>query len=184
MPNSNSSKRSRSASVENITYNEALSKRSRIDHKDMHHHDNSHTNNESLLNELSEVLNTIKSTPSSGEISAEVMETFKILLLEIDQLSSDDAEARRMKQESEDCLESWFDDLLARCEAEGELNLEDLDAFIIESSGDDEDGGESDAIAIAMASAAADDVEDEEEDELIIVDDDSEVGGSQVLAVL
>ncbi|KAI8373754.1 hypothetical protein BD560DRAFT_394264 [Blakeslea trispora] len=96
-------KRSRSPSVEK---DQDQTKRARQD--------------ESLLSELSHVLNTIKSTPSSGEISAEVMETFKILLLEIDRLS-DSAESRRVKQESELCLESWFDELLAQCEADGEL---------------------------------------------------------------
>lgn len=140
------------------------------------------TNNTNLLSELSEVLNTIKSTPSSGEISAEVMETFKILMLEIDKLSADEsnAEARRMKQESELCLESWFDDLLARCEAEGELNLED-----IESLCQSDDEGD---FAFALVKQDAEDAEEEEveaEEELIIVDDEgSEVGASQALAVL
>lgn len=132
--------------------------------------------NNSLLSELSQVLNTIKSTPSSGEISAEVMETFKILLLEIDQLSADDSniEAKQMKQESELCLESWFDDLLARCEADGELNLEDLESIC-----DSEDG---DSIAFAMAQ---EDEEEDEDEEIIIVDDEgSEIGAPQALVVL
>ncbi|KAI9246826.1 hypothetical protein EDC94DRAFT_498048, partial [Helicostylum pulchrum] len=119
--------------------------------------------NSSLLSELSQVLNTIKSTPSSGEISAEVMETFKILLLEIDQLSADESniEAKQMKQESELCLETWFDDLLARCEADGELNLEDLESIC-----DSDDG---DSIAFAMAQ---EDEEEDEDEEIIIVDDE------------
>ncbi|KAG2231251.1 hypothetical protein BDF21DRAFT_407171 [Thamnidium elegans] len=132
--------------------------------------------NSSLLSELSQVLNTIKSTPSSGEISAEVMETFKILLLEIDQLSADESniEAKQMKQESELCLESWFDDLLARCEADGELNLEDLESIC-----DSEDG---DSIAFAMAQ---EDEEEDEDEEIIIVDDEgSEIGAPQALVVL
>ncbi|KAI8986569.1 hypothetical protein BDB01DRAFT_614971 [Pilobolus umbonatus] len=97
--------------------------------------------NTTLLSELSEVLNTIKSTPSSGEISAEVMETFKILLLEIEHLSADETniEAKKMKYESDLCLESWFDDLLARCEAEGELDLDDLDLELSESEEEVED---------------------------------------------
>ncbi|KAI9361043.1 hypothetical protein BD770DRAFT_384020 [Pilaira anomala] len=131
--------------------------------------------NNSLLSELSQVLNTIKSTPSSGEISAEVMETFKILLLEIDQLSADDSnmEAKQMKQESELCLESWFDDLLARCEADGELNLEDLESIC--------DGEDGDSIAFAMAQED----EDEDDEEIIIVDDEgSEIDAPQALAVL
>ncbi|KAG2208235.1 hypothetical protein INT47_006090 [Mucor saturninus] len=133
------------------------------------------TNSTGLLSELSQVLNTIKSTPSSGEISAEVMETFKILLLEIDHLSADESnvEAKQMKQESEACLENWFDDLLARCEADGELNLQDLESLC---DSEDDDG---DSIAYAMAQ------EDEDDEEIIIVDDEgSEVGTSQALAVL
>jgi hypothetical protein len=165
-------KRARSSSLNNEdnVKDESL-KRSRVET----------TKNENLLSELSQVLNTIKSTPSSGEISAEVMETFKILMLEIDKLSADEsnAEARRMKQESELCLESWFDDLLARCEAEGELNLED-----IESLCQSDDEGD---FAFALVKEDAEDAEEEEdeEDELIIVDDEgSEVGASQPLVVL
>lgn len=133
-----------------------------------------HDNSTGLLSELSQVLNTIKSTPSSGEISAEVMETFKILLLEIDQLSADESnvEAKQMKQESELCLENWFDDLLARCEADGELNLEDLESLC--------DSGEDDGDSIAYAMA-----QEDEDEEIIIVDDEgSDVGASQALAVL
>ncbi|OBZ88564.1 hypothetical protein A0J61_03381 [Choanephora cucurbitarum] len=146
-----SNKRSRSPSVER---DQDLTKRARHD--------------ESLLSELSQVLNTIKSTPSSGEISAEVMETFKILLLEIDRLSADSAEARRVKQESELCLESWFDDLLAQCEADGEL---DFDLASDEES----------AIAFAIQEQKHEnEEEDEEDEEIIIVDDES----SEPLAVL
>ncbi|KAI7901981.1 uncharacterized protein BX663DRAFT_562014 [Cokeromyces recurvatus] len=163
-----SNKRNRSSSIDreqDRTSDESLVKRNRIDNT-----------KDDLLSELSQVLNTIKSTPSSGEISAEVMETFKILMLEIDQLSADESnlEAKRMKQESELCLESWFDDLLARCEADGELNLEDLENLC--ASDEEED-------AIAFAISQEDDEDDE--DELIIVDDEgSEVGGtSQPLIV-
>lgn len=134
-----------------------------------------------LLSDLSQVLNTIKSTPNQGEISAEVMETFRILLQEIDQLPADESnvEAQQLKLESELCLESWFDDLLTRLEEAGELNLEDLESLCANS--DDEDDGNS--IAFAMAQG---DEEDEEEEEIIIVDDEgSEVGSSsQALAVL
>ncbi|KAI9487208.1 MAG: hypothetical protein EXX96DRAFT_552262 [Benjaminiella poitrasii] len=160
-----SNKRNRSSSIDK-EQDTSLVKRNRVENE-----------KDDLLSELSQVLNTIKSTPSSGEISAEVMETFKILMLEIDQLSSDEsnAEAKRMKQESELCLESWFDELLARCEADGELNLEDLENLCTSEDEDD---------AIAFALSQEDDEDDE--DELIIVDDEgSEVGGaSQPLVVL
>jgi hypothetical protein len=166
-----SNKRSRSPSTEQLDQTESVQKRVCVDKED--------DSSASLLSELSQVLNTIKSTPSSGEIPAEVMETFKILLLEIDQLSADEsnAEAKQLMLESELCLESWFDDLLARCEADGELNLEDLESLC---HSDDEDG---DSIAFAMAQED----EDDDEEEIIIVDDEgSEVGGSssQALAVL
>lgn len=168
-----SSKRSRSpSSSREGSDTEVTNKRVCVEAEDS---SSSNNNNTSLLSELSQVLNTIKSTPSSGEISAEVMETFKILLLEIDHLSADESnvEARRMKKESELCLESWFDELLARCEADGELNLEDLESLC---HSDDEDG---DSIAFAMAQED----DDEEDEEIIIVDDDgSEVG--QALVVL
>jgi hypothetical protein len=165
-------KRTRSSSFNEDNDKDQSLKRSRVEN----------TKNENLLSELSEVLNTIKSTPSSGEISAEVMETFKILMLEIDKLSADEsnAEARRMKQESELCLESWFDDLLARCEAEGELNLED-----IESLCQSDDEGDFAFALVKQDTEEAEEDDDDEEDELIIVDDEgSEVGTSQPLVVL
>jgi hypothetical protein len=161
-----SNKRSRSPCLEQLITEDSTNKRACVE--------TDNNNNASLLSELSRVLNTIKSTPSSGEISAEVMETFKILLLEIDHLSADESnvEAKQMKQESELCLESWFDDLLARCEADGELNLEDLESLC---DSDEEDG---DSIAFAMAQE-----DDEDDEEIIIVDDEgSEIG--QALAVL
>ncbi|KAI8337639.1 hypothetical protein BC941DRAFT_425820 [Chlamydoabsidia padenii] len=82
-----------------------------------------------LLTALTKVLSEIRSTPSTGEISAEVMETFKILMLQIEELSSDE-EGKMVKDETERCLETWLEDLVAQCEADGEL----LDDF------DDEDG--------------------------------------------
>ena len=153
-------KRSRSASEERET---SAEKRVCFQEKN---------NSSDLLSELSQVLNTIKSTPSSGEISAEVMENFKILLLEIDHLSADESnvEAKQIKKESELCLETWFDDLLARCEADGELNFEDLESLC---NSDEEDG---DSIAIAMAQ------DDEEEEEIIIVDDESSEFGPALIA--
>lgn len=161
-----SNKRSRSPITEQLSLEDLSNKRVCVE--------SDNNNSSSLLSELSRVLNTIKSTPSSGEISAEVMETFKILLLEIEHLSTDESniEARQMKQESELCLESWFDDLLARCEADGELNLEDLESLC---NNDEEDG---DSIVFALTQE-----DDEDDEEIIIVDDEgSEIG--QPLAVL
>lgn len=164
-----SSKRSRSLSSEDVKDTIESPKRAR----------NEVNNNDNLLTELTQVLDTIKSTPSSGEISAEVMETFKVLMLEIDGLSADEsnADAKRVKHESEQCLESWFDDLLAKCEAEGELNLEDIEGFC-------ESDTEEDSIRIAMAQKDEDEEKEvEDEDELIVVDDDEIASSSQVVAI-
>jgi predicted restriction endonuclease len=150
------SKRSRSPSV-----SEQQSKKLRTE--------NSSAN---LLSDLSNVLNTIKSTPPSGEISAEVMETFKILLLEIEKRSSDEnnLEAKQMKDQSDRCLETWFDELLALCD--GEL---DLDEFELTEE-------EEDSIALALELQEEQDEEDEEID-IEIVDDGSEVGSQVQLTV-
>jgi hypothetical protein len=118
-----------------------------------------------LLSDLSQVLHTIQSTPSSGEISAEILETFKVLLLEIDQLPPDDDEATRLKQESELTLESWFEELLEKCE--GELDLDELFAS---------DEEQEDSVAFTM-------VEEVEEEEIIIIDDEGSEVGSQRLAL-
>ncbi|KAG2210108.1 hypothetical protein INT46_010313 [Mucor plumbeus] len=166
-----SSKRSRSLSSEDVKDTIELSKCARKEA----------SNNDNLLTELTQVLDTIRSIPSSGEISAEVMETFKVLMLEIDGLPADEsnADAKRVKYESEQCLESWFDDLLAKCQAEGVLNLEDIEGFC-------ESDNEEDLIRIAMTRKDEDEdkeKEAEEEDELIIVDDDEIASSSQVVAV-
>ncbi|KAI9312381.1 hypothetical protein BX666DRAFT_1813686, partial [Dichotomocladium elegans] len=80
----------------------------------------SRSNNSHLLTELTDVLAEIKSTPSSGEISAELLANLKLLMLQIEHLSADqtNTEAVQMKLESDRCLESWFDDLVAQCEAD------------------------------------------------------------------
>ncbi|KAI9255715.1 hypothetical protein BDA99DRAFT_418669, partial [Phascolomyces articulosus] len=123
------------------------------------------SNSNDLLTELTHVLSEIKSTPSSGEISAELLETFKLLMLQIERLSSDETnqEAIQMKHESEKCLEGWFDDLLARCEADGELDLETLEEQLA-AAGDDEDEDDMDA-ALSLALALDEEEAEEEEDE-------------------
>ncbi|KAI8879597.1 hypothetical protein K501DRAFT_287272 [Backusella circina FSU 941] len=127
-----------------------------------------------LLAELSNVLNTIKSTPPSGEISAELMETFTILLLEIEKLSSDESnlEAKQIKHESDLCLESWFDELLAQCEADGELELDDFELT-----------EEEDSIAIALGLEEDEEDEEDEEIDIELVDDGSDVGSQVQLTV-
>ncbi|ORX63160.1 hypothetical protein DM01DRAFT_1276684, partial [Hesseltinella vesiculosa] len=71
-----------------------------------------------LLTSLTNILSEIRSIPSHGELSPELLETFKLVMLQIDELSSDEsnAEGRLVKDESERCLESWLEDLLAQCE--------------------------------------------------------------------
>ncbi|KAI9269914.1 hypothetical protein BY458DRAFT_510257 [Sporodiniella umbellata] len=115
-----------------------------------------------LLTELTKVLNQINSTPSSGEISAELIETFKILLLEIETLSSDESnpEAMLMKHESDRCLESWFDDLLERCG--DELDWDDLQLALALEEEEEEQ----------VSQDEKDQEEDEEDEEIIIVDDE------------
>ncbi|CAO3645351.1 unnamed protein product [Cunninghamella blakesleeana] len=87
------------------------------------------------------------------------METFKILLLQIEELSLDQSntEAKLVKDESERCLESWLEDLLAQCEADGEL-FSDLEL------------SENDELALALVLDSEDEEvgsqdEDEEEEE-------------------
>ncbi|KAI9269780.1 hypothetical protein BY458DRAFT_547106 [Sporodiniella umbellata] len=139
-------------------------KRSRSPSLTLSHNKSPRTNESTVLIELTEVLNQINSTPSSGEISAELMETFKILLLEIEHMSSDEnnPEAKFVKYESDRCLESWFDDLLERCG--DDLDWDDLSlALVLEEEEktlkDNSDKGEEEE-------------EEEEEEEIIIIDDE------------
>ncbi|KAL0077974.1 hypothetical protein J3Q64DRAFT_1767136 [Phycomyces blakesleeanus] len=121
-----------------------------------------------LVVELTSVLAEIKSTPSSGQISAELLETLKGLMLQIEHLSADksNTKAREMKDESDRCLESWFDDLLAQCEADGELDWNELE---LELSEDDDDDVE-DTLALALALQEDHDNDNDNDDESEIVD--------------
>ncbi|KAI8072646.1 hypothetical protein BC940DRAFT_291268 [Gongronella butleri] len=82
-----------------------------------------------LLSSLTNILSEIRSIPAHGELSPELLETFKVVMLQIDELSADetDPEARLVKDESERCLETWLEDLVAQCEADGELFDDDDD---------------------------------------------------------
>ncbi|KAI9318026.1 hypothetical protein BX666DRAFT_1877110 [Dichotomocladium elegans] len=120
-----------------------------------------------LLAELTNVLSEIRSTPSSGEISAELLETFKIVMLQIEHMSSDstNTEAAHIKHESGRCLDSWFDELLAQCEADGELDLDELEdelatAAIAAGSDDDEDIQTALRLAFMLTNEDGDDEED------------------------
>lgn len=120
------------------------------------------SSNGDLLAELTDVLAEIRSTPSSGEISAELLENFKLLMLQIERLSADESntEAVQMKHESDRCLETWFDDLLAQCEADGELDLNTLEDEL--AAAGDGDSDDDDDIEAALSLALA--LEEEEED--------------------
>ncbi|ORY96427.1 hypothetical protein BCR43DRAFT_276055 [Syncephalastrum racemosum] len=135
--------------------------------------------NNQLLSELTSVLAEIRSTPSTGEISAELLETFKLVMLQIERLSSDETneEARQMRHESDLCLESWFDDLLAQCQADGGLDLEALEAELVGLEDEEEDDDDVEALSLALALQKEEEDEhnhDEEDEEVVIVDDDEE----------
>ncbi|KAI9017925.1 hypothetical protein CLU79DRAFT_706374 [Phycomyces nitens] len=93
-----------------------------------HHEEESEEAHGDLLTDLTNVLAEIRTTPSTGEISAELLGTLRGVMLQIEHLSADETNtrAREMKDESDRCLETWFDELLARCEADGELDLNSL----------------------------------------------------------
>ncbi|CAO3589763.1 unnamed protein product [Absidia cylindrospora] len=116
-----------------------------------------------ILTTLTQVLSEIRSTPSTGEISAEVMETFKVLMLQIEELSSDETnvEGKLIKDETEQCLELWLEDLVAQCEADGELD------FYGDDDDDDDDGfGElSDDDDLVLALALQQDQDDEDDND-------------------
>jgi hypothetical protein len=102
-------------------------------------------NDNNLLSDLTDILTQIKSTPSSGEISAELLSSLRLLMLEIESLSADESntEARLMKDESDKCLDLWFQELVAQCEADGEDFLESLE--------DIDSDNEEDDLALALA---------------------------------
>lgn len=77
-----------------------------------------------LLKRLSDILKEMKTTTSTGEISAELLGELRMLLLHIEELAADDdnIEARQLKDESDNYLELWFDELVAQCEADGEID--------------------------------------------------------------
>lgn len=105
--------------------------------------------NNTLLTELNDILAEIKSTPSSGEISAELLNSLRLLMIQIEDLSADESntEAKYMKDESDKCLDLWFQDLVAQCEADGE-GLEIEQEFNVDSENEDEE--EDLALALAL----------------------------------
>lgn len=140
-------KRSLSIEAQDLSSQQHEVKRPRNDDED---------NNVSLLTELTAILAEIKSTPSSGEISAELLTSLRLLMLQIESLSADESntEAKNMKDESEKCLDLWLQDLVAQCEADGEDLLfdegeeEEEKEFNVDSDNEDEE--EDLALALAL----------------------------------
>ncbi|SAM05881.1 hypothetical protein [Absidia glauca] len=119
-----------------------------------------------LLERLSKILVEIKTTPSTGEISADLLGQLRQLMLRIEELAADESnsEARQLKDESDKYLEMWFEDLVAQCDADGEIDWESMaydqlggsDRDNNDDDADDDDDDD-DMIALAMA------LQDEEE---------------------
>jgi len=107
-----------------------------------------------LLTQLTTILDQI--TDCSTEIPALYLSTLKSLMQQIEENCADESntKAREIMDESERCLEEWFDNLVDRYGADEEFILEGD-----ESADDDDD----DQIAIALA-LADEDEEDEEVD--------------------
>ncbi|KAI8641723.1 hypothetical protein BD408DRAFT_329129, partial [Parasitella parasitica] len=104
---------------------------------------------DNLLAELSHILSEIKATPSSGQISADLLNSLRLLMVQIESLATDETniEAKTLKDESDACLEEWFQELVGQCEADGEeLTLEPEDFDTVSDNGDEEDN-----IALALA---------------------------------
>ncbi|GAA5815216.1 hypothetical protein MFLAVUS_008722 [Mucor flavus] len=111
--------------------------------------DSKRPRNNTLLTDLTDILAEIKSTPSSGEISAELLNSLRLLMLQIENLSTDESntEAKFMKDESDKCLDVWFQDLVAQCEADGEELIEEQ---LFNAESDNEDEEEELALALAL----------------------------------
>lgn len=104
---------------------------------------------DNLLTELSDILVEIKATPSSGEISADLLNSLRLLMLQIESLAADETniEAKTLKDESDSCLELWFQELVAQCEADGEELILEPEEYNAASDNEDEE----DTIALALA---------------------------------
>ncbi|KAF1807407.1 hypothetical protein V8B55DRAFT_1465389 [Mucor lusitanicus] len=104
---------------------------------------------DNLLTELSDILVEIKATPSSGEISADLLNSLRLLMLQIESLAADETniEAKTLKDESDNCLELWFQELVAQCEADGEELVMEPEEYNAASDNEDEE----DTIALALA---------------------------------
>ncbi|ORX56335.1 hypothetical protein DM01DRAFT_1334807 [Hesseltinella vesiculosa] len=123
-----------------------------------------------LLRQLTEILTEIQTTPSSGEISADLLGQLRFLMLQIEQLAADEnnTEARQLKEESDAYLSLWFDDLVAQCEADGDVDWmasgDDDDGSYLSMELDSEDDDDEETIALALALQDEEDAVQEDAD--------------------
>ncbi|KAI8887129.1 hypothetical protein K501DRAFT_283426 [Backusella circina FSU 941] len=113
------------------------------------------TENDKLFNQLTAILDQIKSTPSTGEISAELLSSLRVLLLQIESLSADETneEAKNMRSETDRYLDVWLQELVQQCEADGEwdFSAHSESNAADDESDDDDDDDEQESLALALA---------------------------------
>jgi hypothetical protein len=111
------------------------------------------TENDKLLNQLTDILDQIKSTPSTGEISAELLSSLRVLLLQIESLSADETneEAKNMRDETDRYLDVWLQELVQQCEADGEWDFNSLSESNAADDESDDDDDEQESLALALA---------------------------------
>ncbi|CEP19013.1 hypothetical protein [Parasitella parasitica] len=133
---------------------------------------------DNLLADLSHILSEIKATPFSGEISADLLNSLRLLMLQIESLAADETniEARALKDESDACLEAWFQELVAQCEADEEESALEPEAFDAVSDNEDEE----DSIALALALQDEEDYCKDFEKEQICIKKDEEEDDEEV----
>ena len=112
-----------------------------------------------LLDDLTQILAQIRSTPSTGEISADLLSSFRILMLQIESMSSDrsNIEAKDMRDQTDRYLDAWFQELIVECFSENEDGLIDGLEEENDLAGPQTNEDEDDDIALALA------LQDEEE---------------------
>lgn len=133
---------------------------------------------DNLLDELSHILSEIKATPSSGEISAKLLNSLRLLMLQIESLAADETnvEANTLKDESDKCLDLWFQELVAQCEADGEELILEPEEYNAASDNEDEE----DNLALALALQDEEDYCKEFEKEQICIKKEEEEDDDEV----
>ncbi|KAI8357818.1 hypothetical protein BD560DRAFT_406253 [Blakeslea trispora] len=106
--------------------------------------------NDQLFDDLTHILEQIRSTPSTGEISADLLNSFRVLMLQIESMSLDrsNTEAKDMRDQTDRYLDAWFQELIVECFSENEDDLISQEVNLTcHQTNDDED----DDIALALA---------------------------------